>query len=118
MRGGRLLTEKSPKALFEEFKTTSLEEVVLKLCHDDEKDSLGYGRSRSKSGNIQVTVDRRYSVPLNKRKSIALPQNSGFYLQPSSCETVRDSAIRVKSLIMKNTFVMLRNILWVNYNYF
>ncbi|OXA50402.1 ABC transporter G family member 23 [Folsomia candida] len=120
MRGGRLLTEKSPKALFDEYKTQNLEEVVLKICHDDERDSLGYGRSRSKSGNIlKVTVDRRYSHPAKKRASICNNNPGGgefgaaWYKAPTCLESMFDSFSRVKSLIMKNAFVMLRNIFLV-----
>jgi hypothetical protein len=110
MRGGRLLTEKSPKALLDEYRTHSLEEVVLKLCHDDEKSSIGYSRARSKSsGNIvvKVAVEERYSHPL----SIQGLGGISPLPEESFRECLRNSLTRIKSLTMKNTFVMLRNIL-------
>lgn len=114
MRGGRLLTEKSPALLLDEFKTHNLEEVVLKLCHEDEKGSLGFGRERSLSGNVKVTVDRKYSQPLKKALSFSPSidgQSHDWQPLPSLAEQMSDSLIRIKSLIMKNGFVMLRNIL-------
>lgn len=113
MRGGRLLIEKSPKTLLEEFKTNSLEEVVLKLCHDDERESPINGRARSKSsGNImKVEVDRRYSQPFNKSSLNGRFSGVGNEFDEGFVQSVQNSFARIRSLTMKNIFVMGRNIL-------
>lgn len=110
MRGGRLLTEQSPKALYEEFKTTTLQDVVLKLCHTDEAIADAAGRNRSKSSGNILSVDFDSQVSIRR---ISNGDQDGFY--GSSCgiskKAIRDSFSRIRSLTMKNMFVMFRNLL-------
>jgi hypothetical protein len=120
MRGGHLLTEKSPAALYEEYKTSSLQDVVLHLCHKDEKSEDNAGRQRSKSsGNILhiESVQKRSIVSSIKKQytvqSEPYQRADGTTLKGNLLcfSNIRDSLKRIRSLTTKNFFVMLRNIM-------
>jgi len=36
MRDGKILSEKTPQQMYDMYETTFLEDIVLKLCHEDE----------------------------------------------------------------------------------
>jgi ABC-type multidrug transport system ATPase subunit len=110
MRGGRLLTEKSPTDLYAEYQTMSLQDVVLRLCHDDETsvETLP-GRERSKSsGNIMTMVIASELEVISAKNKKAEKQTEEFCFNP---EAVWRSLTRIKSLSVKNFYVMMRNLM-------
>jgi hypothetical protein len=111
MRGGRLLTEKSPSELFIEYGSICLQDVVLKLCHDDEACDTEPGRERSRSsGNIMtIGVEKEVNDVLNeRRKSTTEPKKDYFCID---IKQVKASITRIKSLSVKNFYVMMRNLM-------
>ena len=73
MRSGRLLTEDSPENLLRDYNISSLEEVFLKLCMNDEgkskikqqpalgHENMAFDRSASQSDVSEMGVDCRYT---------------------------------------------------------
>jgi prophage DNA circulation protein len=99
MRNGRLLTEKSPSELYEEFSTSSLNDVVLKLCYnDDVTPVVSNPRSKSSGSTSIKQLLRRISSTSLKSQNTDIPVNS-------------NSFARVRSLIRKNIVVLTRNLL-------
>jgi len=123
MRGGRLLTEKSPTTLYEEYKTTSLQEIVLNLCHKDETSEDNVGRQRSKSSGNILHIESIKRLSLSKRKYSVQEDNgvnnvggggnhpTNLKKSPSFFSDLRNSLKRIRSLTTKNACVMLRNIM-------
>lgn len=134
MRGGRLLTEKSPEALLNEHQATLLEDIVLKLCKND---SMVMQNTAQPDDVVAQAIDevsfqskRRLSVSQNQngtstnphaklQKSMSslsvLSTRSTYYKRKQSViENVRDdlwmSTYRLRALIMRNTVLLMRNV--------
>lgn len=111
MRGGRLLTEKSPADLYIEFGTNCLQDVVLRLCHQDESPNNNDGKERSKSsGNIMaITIGNDTDETIfGKKKKTEKEESKGFCWD---LENIKRSFHRIKFLSRKNFSVMMRNVM-------
>ncbi|XP_035714198.1 ABC transporter G family member 20 isoform X1 [Folsomia candida] len=89
MRGGRLIAESTPQELLDKHATNSLEDIVLKLCRNDDMNE-----------DNQNLRDIPNSVP-NSAQEIDV----SFQAKPTS------SFQRIKALVGKNYVVMTRNVL-------
>lgn len=116
MRGGKLLAEASPESLFEKFKVRNLEQILLNLCNVDdgnktneEQTYLDFGRSPSNpkiKESIVSEAPKEFNKQISRRlSSIFQSWDDQSYQPPSLLEAMTDSAIRVKSLIMKNCYM-------------
>jgi hypothetical protein len=130
MRNGKLLTEKSPDALLREHQATLLEDIVLKLCKNDNMAIQNTARDddvvAQAIDEISFQSKRRLSIagnpnnnPRKLEKSLSsmsvMSHRSDLYKRKQSViENVQDeiwmSAYRLKALIMRNTVLLLRNV--------
>jgi len=107
MRNGRLLTEKSPSELFHEFNCNSLNDIVLQLCHNDEK-LPPVENPRPKSTSSVKQLIRQLSASSNRKDPDLLESDNSA--RENFNESLRGSFVRIQSLIRKNFFVLTRNI--------
>lgn len=133
MRNGRLLTEKSPDALLREHQATLLEDIVLKLCKNDNM-AL---QNTAKDDDVVAQAIDEISFQSKRRLSIAANPNapnnphaqlkktmssmsvvstrSTYYKRKQSVmgnvqEDLWLSAARLRALIMRNTVLLMRNV--------
>lgn len=130
MRNGRLLTEKSPDALLREHQATLLEDIVLKLCKNDNM----VMQNTSRDDDVVAQAIDEISFQSKRRLSVAVGPNghphklektlstlsmmsnrSAIYKRKQSViENVKDdiwmSGYRLKALIMRNTVLLMRNV--------
>ncbi|OXA49624.1 ABC transporter G family member 20 [Folsomia candida] len=99
MRGGRLITESSPNELLQKYETISLEEIVLKLCRNDDMNMDEENcrpRKNSTGGFLKSLRKMSHRAPSSLEDS---PYEGTTSFQ------------RIKALIEKNYMVMTRNLM-------
>lgn len=119
MRNGHLLVEDSPAALLVQYKANLLEDIVLKLCLQEEKKGDSENESPSLS-QVSSNEFEPHSKPpgsngvvfhhdMTKNDSQSV-QEQGF-VQGLIREVTDLSISRIASLANKNAIFMFRNIL-------
>ncbi|OXA59297.1 ABC transporter G family member 20 isoform X2 [Folsomia candida] len=106
MRGGRLITESSPQELLDKHETNSLEDIVLKLCRNDDM-NMNTPNFQDRGSSIRSSL-KSVSNMFDYRKSSSI---ASIQDQPSSPYESTTSFQRIKALVAKNYVVMTRNII-------
>jgi hypothetical protein len=125
MRGGRLLTEKPPDLLLQEYGSIFLEDIVVQLCKKDNNevdeialalhDASFYSGTRARtfsaSNNVRgLTFKRRGSIPEDTyqysfRESIEVEQPRKETLASKG----RQKLSRIRALTIRNVLSLWRN---------
>jgi len=114
MRNGRLLTEKPPQVLLEEYNTVLLEDIVMTLCkqdHDqrhsvsvvDETSGANGLRSSSDNGNCNSSQSDE-SVVVN-----SIDESSSDAVLPHGDIKPRSMSSRIKAIVVRNFWTTIRS---------
>lgn len=128
MRGGRLLAENDPDTLLAHYNATLLEDVVLRLCRSDEEVPSGKEKSLPNGNGHYKALEKKpepiaeeddnsstKEKPSSRRGSEAWSRRSSVYnnVEVERKQGYLRSLVRIRGLILKNIFVMWRNIFLV-----
>ncbi|XP_035707781.1 ABC transporter G family member 20-like [Folsomia candida] len=102
MRGGRLITESSPQELLAKHETNSLEDIVLKLCKNDD---MNIDTPNVQNRRISIAAIKSVGKMMTYRKF-----SSAGSIQYKPYESTT-SFQRIKALVAKNYVVMTRNLI-------
>lgn len=131
MRGGRLLAENDPTTLLTQHNAILLEEIVLKLCRNDEFPdddqsqipAIAYTKNEQSPNEDEPKRDNSDERKEKAQPDVATLSNLNqrrvsVYVKPgvvvkSSPSPLQISLNRIRGLILKNMYVMWRNIFLV-----
>ncbi|CAL8072610.1 unnamed protein product [Orchesella dallaii] len=106
MRSGRLLAEKNPQELMDDYGST-LEKVVLRLCRKDTALKIN-------PSDFAEVLKRRDAAAQNEDgKKIPDVRMAGVMKEPET--GVQDSLIRIKALTGKNFAILFRNLILLSF---
>ncbi|CAL8093569.1 unnamed protein product [Orchesella dallaii] len=105
MRNGKILVEKHPDVLLEQYNQEFLEDVVLTLCHSDDYADVGVSNTREESFPAILHADEteeNHNMPIKAQFS-----------EVKTASRFKTASTHIQALVMKTATLYLRNFVFL-----